>query len=57
MRIIAFVIALAFFLGGLTLMAYAFGAGGAEFLMFFGGILAVAVSIVIPVHILKRIDA
>ena len=57
MRIIAFVIALAFFLGGLMLMGYAFGAGGAAFLMFFGGILAVAVSIVIPVHILKRIDA
>ncbi len=57
MRIVAFVIALAFFLAGLGLMGYAFGSGGAAFPMFFGGILLVAVSIIIPVHILKRIDA
>lgn len=57
MRIVAFIIALAFFLAGLGLMGYAFGSGGAAFPMFFGGILLVAVSIIIPVHILKRIDA
>ncbi|MHB1172632.1 MAG: hypothetical protein ACYCZY_09090 [Lacisediminihabitans sp.] len=56
MHIVAFFIAFALFLGGIVLMGYSFGTAGDPGLMFFGGIVAVAVSIVIPIHILKRID-
>lgn len=57
MNIVAFVVAFAFFVGGLLLMGYSFGVGvaGPGF-MFLGGILAIAVAIAIPAHVMKRIE-
>ncbi|MEO7123883.1 MAG: hypothetical protein ABI400_12370 [Lacisediminihabitans sp.] len=56
MNIAAFVVAFILFVGGILLMGYSFGAdiAGPGF-MFIGGILSIAVSIAIPVHIMKRI--
>jgi hypothetical protein len=58
MKIIAFVIAMVFFLGGMTLLGYAFepNDGAARFIMFFGGILAITVALMVPMSILKRIE-
>ena len=56
MKIIAFVISLVIFVGGLYVMGSSFYVPGFEGLVFFAGILACAVGIAIPVHVLKRID-
>lgn len=56
MNIIGFVISLVLFVLGLYIMASAFTATGAEYLVFVGGILCASLGIAIPVHILKRID-
>lgn len=56
MKIFAFVIALAFFLLGMGLMGYAFEPDAPHGIMFFAGIISVAVSLVIPFHVLKRVD-
>ncbi|MEO6943545.1 MAG: hypothetical protein ABI053_02420 [Lacisediminihabitans sp.] len=57
MNIVAFVVAFAFFVGGLLLMGYSFGVGvaGPGF-MFLGGILAISVAVAIPAHVMKRIE-
>jgi len=57
MNIVAFVVAFLFFVGGLLLMGYSFGVGvaGPGF-MFLGGIIAIAVAMAIPAHVMKRID-
>lgn len=56
MNVIAFIVAIGLFLGGLALMGYSFYVVGFEGVMFVSGILAIALSIAIPVHVLKRID-
>ena len=56
MKIIAFDLSLAIFVGGLYVMGSAFYVPGFEGLVFFGGILACALGIAIPVHVLKRVD-
>ncbi|MCU1506505.1 MAG: hypothetical protein QOD27_1750 [Microbacteriaceae bacterium] len=57
MNIVAFVVAFALFVGGILLMGYSFGTGIAlPGVMFIGGILAIALSLAIPVHVLKRLD-
>ncbi|CAN5582407.1 hypothetical protein BH10ACT7_BH10ACT7_19600 [soil metagenome] len=56
MKIIAFVLSLAIFVGGLYVMGSAFYVPGFESLVFIGGILACALGIAIPVHVLKRVD-
>jgi hypothetical protein len=55
-KIIAFVIALALFVGGIIIMGYAFEPGNLEGIMFFGGILCIALSLAIPFTVLKRLD-
>ncbi|MET4781388.1 hypothetical protein [Glaciihabitans sp. UYNi722] len=55
MKIVAFVISMALFLGGFLLMGYAFEPGSGEGVMFFGGLVAIALSIAIPFHVLKRL--
>ncbi|HRN29672.1 MAG TPA: hypothetical protein PK781_03855 [Terrimesophilobacter sp.] len=52
----AFVIAVAFFVGGLLLMGYSFYMPGWEAAAFIGGVLATAFAVAIPVHVLKRVD-
>ena len=56
MNVIAFIVAIGLFIGGLALMAYSFSAEGFEGPVFIAGILAVGASIALPVHVLKRID-
>jgi hypothetical protein len=56
MNVIAFIISIALFIGGLLLMGYSFYAIGFQGPMFVGGILAVSAAIALPVHVLKRID-
>jgi hypothetical protein len=57
MNIVAFVVSFLLFVAGLLLMGYSFGpeVAGPGF-MFIGGILAIAVAIAIPAHVMKRID-
>ncbi len=56
MKIVAFVIALVFFVGGIVLFGYVVGAGSAMGVLFFCGVLAVVVSLAVPFHLLKRLD-
>ena len=56
MNVIAFIIAMAFFLFGMLLMGYAPELAGFEAIAFFGGILSVAVAVAIPVNLLGRAD-
>jgi hypothetical protein len=55
-NVITFVITMAIFLFGLWLMAIAPELAGFEAVTFFGGILAVALAVAIPVNILGRAD-
>ena len=57
MNVVAFLIAIALFIGGLLLMGYSFYVEGFQIWVFLGGILAVSLSIALPVHVLKRLDA
>ncbi len=52
MKIFVFVIAMAFFVGGIILMGYAIDLKEGMALMFFGGILSVSVSLAIPFNLL-----
>ncbi len=57
MKVIVFLVALAFFVGSFLLFGYAFSGDEAwRGPVFFGGILAVVVSLVIPFHLLERTD-
>jgi hypothetical protein len=55
-KFIAFVVSMVLFLGGLVLMGYSFEPGSGEGLMFFSGLVAIALSIAVPFHLLKRLD-
>jgi hypothetical protein len=57
MNVIAFIISIALFIGGLLLMGYSFYAVGFQGAMFVSGILAVSASIAVPVHVLKRVGS
>ena len=57
MKVFAFLVAFAFFLGGLALMGYSFDAGpGWDIALFGGGLLGVAVALGIPFHLLEKFD-
>ncbi|MCX7522460.1 hypothetical protein OSC27_09260 [Microbacterium sp. STN6] len=56
MKIVMFVVCFAIFLFGLWLMSVADVVTGWEALTFLGGILAVALSVAIPVHVLPKFD-
>jgi hypothetical protein len=57
MKVFVFLVSLALFLGGLALFGYAF-TFGAEWhtLTFLGGVAAISVSLMIPFHLLERLD-
>lgn len=57
MKVFAFLVSLALFLGGLALFGYAF-AFPAEWMAwgFAGGIAAVSLSLMVPFHLLERLD-
>ena len=56
MKIIAFVIAMGLFVLGIGLMGYAFEPAVDHGVLFFSGILSVALSLAVPFHVLKRVD-
>lgn len=57
MKVIAFLFSLALFVGGLGLFGYAFTFGPEwHSLTFAGGIAAIALSLMIPFHLLERLD-
>ena len=57
MNVVAFIVSLALFVGGLFIMGESFNVIGAQGVVFFVGILVTAAGVFIPIHILKRIDA
>ncbi len=56
MNILGFLISLALFIGGFYLMGSAFYVVGLESVVFVAGILCSSLGLLIPVHLLKRID-
>ena len=56
MNVVAFLIAMGLFVFGMWLMSIAVDLPGLEAVMFFGGIMCVAVAVAIPVNILGRAD-
>lgn len=56
MNIIGFLISIVLFVGGLYIMGSAFYVVGFEAPVFIGGILVTSLGLIIPVHLLKRID-
>jgi hypothetical protein len=55
-KIFAFLISTALFVGGLYVMGSAFYVPGWEYLVFLAGILCSSLGVAIPVHVLKRVD-
>ena len=57
MKIFAFLVCLALFIGSFVLFGYSFAVGdGLNMLLFFLGLLAVAASLFIPFHLLEKFD-
>lgn len=56
MNILAFIVSFGLFLLGIWLFAFAFQTPGYESVTFIGGIVACTIGVVIPIHVLKRID-
>jgi hypothetical protein len=57
MKIFAFLVALALFVGSFLLFGYAFAVGpGWDTALFAGGLIAVALSLAIPFHLLEKFD-
>jgi hypothetical protein len=57
MKVFAFLVSLALFVGGLALFGYAFTfAPEWHTIAFAGGIAAISVSLMIPFHLLERFD-
>ncbi|GAB2462198.1 hypothetical protein HD599_000944 [Conyzicola lurida] len=56
MNVIAFVVSLGLFVGGILLMGYSFTIEGFELLSFFAGLLITSLGVAVPIHVLKRID-
>jgi hypothetical protein len=56
MNVIAFVVSLGLFVGGILLMGYSFYIEGAELPAFLAAILITSAGVALPIHVLKRID-
>jgi hypothetical protein len=56
MHIVVWLFSFLVFVAGLLLMGYSFEVAGYELVMFFGGILVIAVAVAIPAHVLKWIE-
>lgn len=57
MKVFAFLVALAIFVGSLFAFGYSFAVEGAwQFVLFGGGILGVALALGIPFHLLEKFD-
>jgi hypothetical protein len=56
MNVVALIVSFVLFLGGLFLMGLATEVSGAQAFVFFGGIVAVALSFGLPMHVLQKFD-
>jgi hypothetical protein len=57
MKVFAFLVALAFFVGAFLLFGFAFAAGpGWDTALFAAGLLSVAIALAIPFHLLEKFD-
>ncbi len=56
MNIVAFVVGIVLFLGGIVAFAYSWDGTTFFPFLFVGGVLAISASIAIPFHLLKRVD-
>jgi len=56
MNVIALIVSFVLFLGGLLLMGIAPELAGGQAFVFFGGIIAVALSFGLPIHVLGKTD-
>lgn len=56
MKIVVSVIAIVLFVGGMALFGYSWDGTVFDVYMFMGGLVAITLSLVIPFHVLKRID-
>lgn len=57
MKIFAFLVCLGLFVGAFALFGYSFAVGaGWDMVLFFGGLIAVAMSLMIPFHLLEKFD-
>jgi hypothetical protein len=56
MNVIAFVVSLGLFVGGILLMGYSFDIEGLQMPSFFAGLLITSAGVALPIHVLKRID-
>lgn len=57
MKVFAFLVSFVLFVGGILLFGYAFAVGPDwHALTFAGGIAAISVSLMIPFHLLERLD-
>ncbi|WP_165068533.1 hypothetical protein [Marisediminicola senii] len=56
MNVISFVVGIVLFVGGIVLFGYAWDGTVFNPWMFTAGLATITLSIVIPVHILKRVD-
>ncbi len=56
MRVVAVIVSFVLFVGGIVILGYATGLPSWQGLVFFSGIVCIALSIAIPVHILPMFD-
>ena len=57
MKVIVFVVCLALFVGSFLLFGYAFSVGdGWNIALFSAGLVAIAVSLAVPFHLLEKFD-
>ncbi|GAB3606944.1 hypothetical protein GCM10027413_23530 [Conyzicola nivalis] len=56
MNVIAFVVSLGLFVGGILIMGYSFDFEGFQLPSFFAGLLITSAGVALPIHVLKRID-
>jgi hypothetical protein len=56
MNILAAIVSIIIFIGGLFLFGYAQEFPGYELFVFAAGIVAVSIAVAIPVHLMKRVD-
>lgn len=56
MKILGFVVSLVLFIVGILALGFSFNFVGLEPFVFVGGILLITVALMIPVHVMKRVD-
>lgn len=56
MKFVAFAIAMVLFINGMVLMGYAFEPDSPHLIMFACGIASFTLAVIIPIHVMKRIN-